>query len=240
MWDYVISILGASWFQTLVAILAAITFIIKKWLNNREDIRNVSSMIVIEINQIDSTMDDLRRQMQDKKQLISFDKKMMNSNTWKANKYKYVKRLTTEEWKIIDDFYSDAIFLDENLERYKNMFYYDTEQIRYNKQRMYAELSKEQLDDFRDKMEKVGKNNKGDEVELPKDKVDNLTESGISLLRTNKKFFDMLYADDQDNFSYIPNKLNWDIEKYINVSPKGITGSTAFSKINKLARKRLI
>lgn len=116
---------------------------------------------------------------------------VIREDSWAKYSHLFSSDFDKEEWETITDFYANARLLDESITETNRSFGEDIAQIRVNKQRILADITKDTLDQA------------------------GTTDSEQALAKYNQKLevFDKLYMSRQDDFAYTPVKYLNDAKK---------------------------
>ncbi len=131
----------------------------------------------------------------------------------------FIKYFDRDEWDEITEFYNRCQLMDETIKYNNAAFWDDVEQIRSNKQRVFADFASTTA-----KSLKGTPKNVTDEDEENVVKFDDLTEK-----------FNQIYMGKQGRFSYTPQKTLDDAKMYIDEINLYLSKTSTGTKLKKLA-----
>ncbi len=207
---------NSNLFQTLVTLIVGTVALLVYWFQKRDKLRSAATTLLLEIQQAERAV--VRAKECTKRGDLNVDLHILQSDTWEQNKYLFTKVLDKDEWDSLTEFYDRARLLDESIKYAKKCFNDDVEQIRVNKQRVFADIAKETV------------------VALSLD--DGTNKEGI-IRNMQKKMvaFDNLYMGQQHLARYNPQK-NFDdakdcVDGFVNISTTSVG-----QKLKKISKSR--
>lgn len=130
--------------QTIVtAIVGFAALAVYKWQKN-DQLRSAATMLLLEIRQAERAVQRAREYIRQGD--INVDLHILRSDTWDNNKHLFVKKLDRDEWDAITDFYDKARLLDGAIQYAQESFKENVAQIRNNRQRIFADITKDTID----------------------------------------------------------------------------------------------
>lgn len=174
--------------------------------------RDVALSLLLEIRTAEGAITKIRDALRNNN--LDIDVSVLQSESWSSNKYLFVRDFDRDEWEAISDFFNKAALLDEAVKSNKAAFASDVEQVRANRQRVFATYATELV-------EEVGK---GKDLK----EANETYEAQI-------KAFDAVYMADQGSTKfYKPQKPVYDAKLYLDNLP-AITTNSAGIKLKKIA-----
>ncbi|MDO4526638.1 MAG: hypothetical protein Q4B87_00915 [Candidatus Saccharibacteria bacterium] len=182
----------------------------------RDRLRGAATTLLLEIQQAERAVAKAREYIRSGD--LNVNLHILQSDTWDQNKYLFTKVLDKDEWDSITGFYDEARLLDASIEYAKKCFNDDVEQIRVNKQRIFADIAREtvtalSLDDGTKR------------------------ESIIRVMQSRMSTFDNLYMSQQYLARYNPQK-NFDDAKKCIEDFSNISTTSVGQKIKKISNSR--
>jgi len=177
--------------------------------------KDAAKSILLEIQSGEQVITKIRDAVRNKN--LDIDVSVLQSESWSKNKHLFVRDFDKDEWESVSDFYNKAALLDDAIRFSKAAFANDVEQIRTNKQRIFADYASDLVKDFKE----------GDNA-----------DNAQKLYDLKTKAFDTVYMDKQDDFAYKPMKYVNDAKMYLEDFPKMTTSSigTKLKKISGLSK----
>ena len=202
--------LDSNFLQTVVTLLVGfIAFYI--YTRQRKDSKRASAnSIYLEIQHIERCIPKVKKAVR-QGGLNNLDFNILREDAWSKYSHMFSSDFDKDEWETITDFYQNARLLDEAILQSNKAFGEDVAQIRVNKQRIIADMTKDMLDGS----------------------SSSEAEDAIQAYNQKLDIFDKLYMSRQDDFAYTPVKHKNDAEKYLEDLQKiSITSvGTKFKKI---------
>lgn len=164
--------------------------------------KDVAKAILLEVQGGEQVVAKIRDAVRNNN--LDIDLSVLQSESWSKNKHLFVRDFDNDEWEIVSEFYNKATLLDDAIRYNKATFADDVEQIRANKQRIFAEYASDVVNDYRD----------GDDV-----------NAAQKLFEIKSRVFDVIYMSKQDDFAYKPMKYLNDAKMYLEDFPKLTTSS---------------
>lgn len=175
--------------------------------------RDVALSILLEVRAGEAAIAKIRDALRNDS--LDIDISVLQSESWSANKYLFVRDFDKDEWESISEFYNKAALLDEAIKFNKSAFASDAEQVRFNRQRMFANYANELIDNINETT------NLEDASKIYEDKI---------------KAFDAVYMKDQGSVKfYKPQKPIRDAKLYLENFPQITTNSIGI-KLKKLSK----
>ena len=209
--NVIVEFLNSNFFQTLVTLLVGF---IAFWIYSKQKIdqkRAAANSVLLEIQHIESCLPKVKRAVRNGS-LNNLDFNVMRDNSWTNHSHLFSSDFDKDEWETITDFFQNAKTLDASIKASNASFDDDIHQIRYNKQRMFAETTKNFVDN----------------------PPSGTTEEQITHFNQRIEIFDKLYMSRQEDFAaYTPVKYINDAKKCLEDMEKiSITTiGTRFKKI---------
>lgn len=212
-WDELITVLDSTGFQTIVALFVGGFVFVQYYINKKDRLRDIASLIVVEIQTGTRISKDIKKTLGEGR--LESDVSVMPSNSWREHRQLFSKFLDRDEWDMLEDFYNRAELLDDSVKYNSQMFRNDVEQIRINKQRAAADFAIDTVN-----------------------KIDPSTNrEGVAENFSSKfQIYDALYMSKQGEIAYAPNRVVDDAKKYIDNMPD-ILNSSVYEKMKKISKK---
>ncbi|MDZ7786267.1 MAG: hypothetical protein U5L95_04065 [Candidatus Saccharibacteria bacterium] len=190
MMEIFVNFLNSNFLQTFVTFIVGLfAFLIYRRQKNDRKVAAANS-IFLEIQHIESCIPKLKEAT--RRGSLNLDLNIIRDDSWSKYSHLFSSNFDKDEWETITDFYQNAKVLDESIKASAASFDDDIRQIRYNKQRMFAEITKDFLD------------NTGEQD----------TESQLKNYNQRMEIFDKLYMSRQEDFAaYTPVKYMNDAKK---------------------------
>jgi predicted DNA-binding protein YlxM (UPF0122 family) len=207
--DSIFHFFNSNFFQTLITLLVGFValYIYNRQKNDQK--RAAANSIYLEIQHIERSIPKVKEAAR-RGSLNNLDVSLLREDGWSKYNHLFSSDFDKDEWEVITDFYANARTLDEAIKLSNTSFNDDIAQIRVNKQRVLADITKGTVN------QPIGD---GEQV----------------VEQYNKKLevFDKLYMSRQDDFAYTPVKYLNDAKKCLeelsNISITTI--GTKFKKI---------
>jgi len=182
MIDSFLSFFDSSFLQTFVTLLVGFVALYVYRRQKNDTKRAAANSIFLEIQHIERCIPKVKEAVR-RGTLQNLDFNILREDSWSKFSHLFSSDFDKEEWETITDFYTSARLLDESIYQTNRSFEEDIKQIRVNKQRILADITKDTLDQAS-------------------------TDSEATLDQYNKKVdvFDKLYMSRQDDFAYTPVK----------------------------------
>jgi len=209
MIDSFLSFFDSSFLQTFVTLLVGFVALYVYRRQKNDTKRAAANSIFLEIQHIERCIPKVKEAVR-RGTLQNLDFNILREDSWSKFSHLFSSDFDKEEWETITDFYTSARLLDESIYQTNRSIEEDIKQIRVNKQRILADITKDTLDQAS-------------------------TDSEATLDQYNKKVdvFDKLYMSRQDDFAYTPVKYLNDAKKCLeDLSKISITSiGTKFKRI---------
>lgn len=209
MTDAMLDFFNSNFFQTAITLLVGLVALFIYYRQKKDHRRAAANSIYLEIQHIERNIPKIKEATR-RGSLGNLDVSLLREDAWSKYSHLFSADFDKDEWEIITNFYSNAKILDEAIRLSNASFNDDITQIRVNKQRVLADITK--------------------------DTIDQPIASGEEVFEQyNKKLevFDKLYMSRQDDFAYTPVKYLNDakkcLEELANISITNI--GTKFKKI---------
>lgn len=188
--DLAADILNSNFLQSAITFVVGLFAFLIYRRQKRDQKKAAASAIYLEIQHIESCIPKLKEAT--RRGSLNLDLNIIRENSWPAYSHLFSSDFDKDEWITITDFYQNAKVLEDSVRASAASFDDDIRQIRYNKQRMFAEITKDFLDTASD----------GD------------AESQIKTYNQRMEVFDKLYMSRQEDFAaYTPVKYMNDAKK---------------------------
>lgn len=188
--DLAADILNSNFLQSAITFIVGLFALLIYRRQKRDQKKAAASSIYLEIQHIESCIPKLKEAT--RRGSLNLDLNIIRENSWPTYSHLFSNDFDKDEWITITDFYQNAKVLEDSVRASAASFDDDIRQIRYNKQRMFAEITKDFIDNPPD----------GD------------AESQIKNYNQRIEFFDKLYMSRQEDFAaYTPVKYMNDAKK---------------------------
>ncbi len=172
--------------------------------------RDIANSILSEIQYAENALERVKDYIRDTdKSDISIQ--IIQQNTWTTYKHLFASDFDRDEWKCINNFYNNALLLDETLKQSNTVFNDNAAAIRTNMQRVVADLI---------------------EVTVVNMNASNLEEN-LKSLNEKLGYFSSLYEEKKSDFIFTPAKYLNDAKRTLE-DIKPISTSTAGARLKKL------
>lgn len=207
------SLTVATYALVVATIIVALTAYIVYRKSKADSKRDVALSILLEIRAGEAAIGKIRDALRNDS--LDIDVSVLQSESWSSNKYLFVRDFDKDEWESISEFYNKAALLDEAIKFNKSAFASDAEQVRFNRQRMFAQYADDLVDSVNEQT--------------------NLEEAGKKY-ELKVKAFDAVYMKDQGSTKfYKPQKPIRDAKLYLENFPQLTTNSVGI-KLKKLSK----
>ncbi len=181
-------LLNSNFLQTLVTLIAGLSALYIYRRQRKDSKRAAANSIYLEIQHIERCIPKVKGAVR-RGGLNNLDINILREDAWSKYSHMFSADFDKDEWETITDFYQTARLLGEAIFESNKAFGEDVAQIRVNKQRIIADITK--------------------------DVIDNPGDADDALQNYNQKLdlFDKLYMLRQDDFAYTPVKHKNDAEK---------------------------
>lgn len=188
--DLAADILNSNFLQSAITFIVGLFALLIYRRQKRDQKKAAASSIYLEIQHIESCIPKLKEAT--RRGSLNLDLNIIRENSWPKYSHLFSSDFDKDEWITITDFYQNAKVLEDSVRASAASFDDDIRQIRYNKQRMFAEITKDFLDSASD----------GD------------AESQLKTYNQRMEIFDKLYMSRQEDFAaYTPMKYMNDAKK---------------------------
>lgn len=189
MFSYISNLLNSNFFQSLLTLIVGFValYVYKK--QRKDEKKAAANSIFLEIQHIEGCLPKVKEAVR-RGTLQSLDFNVLREDSWSKYSHLFSSNFDKEEWEIITDFYTNARLLEEAIRQTNQSFQDDIEQIRINKQRILADITKETID-----------------------QAGNDGEATVEQYNRKVEVFDKLYMSRQDDFAYTPVKYLNDAKK---------------------------
>ena len=199
MQNYLYPFFNSSFFIALTTLLVGTAAYVVYRIQQRDRKREAANIILLEIQSAERILQLIKKGLAKDPPTLPPDLRLLPNESWSKNNYLFIKDFDRNEWDSLTDFYNKCMLLDETI-RYNNAsFWNDVEQIRSNKQRILADLSKESAEELTGTVQTPSVEDKDVII-----KFNDLTEK-----------FDEIYMSKQGRFGYTPQKTIDDAKLYI-------------------------
>lgn len=208
----VIDFLNSNLFQTIVALLVgglAYLVYLRQKIDNKKDAAN---SLLLEIQHAERSIARAKEHV--RKGNLEVDLEILQVNSWTTHKHLFSRDFDKDEWDAVTEFFNKAHLLDEAIKYNSLGFTADVEQIRANKQRILADLTKDVID-------KLGS-------------ADLTTEGALQAFNSRAELFDKLYMEKQSMYAYNPTKPINDAKVYLE-DLRPLSTTSVGTKLKKLS-----
>ncbi len=178
--------LNSTGLQTLVTAIVGLGALIVYGLQKKDRKRSAAAILLLEIQQAERAIPRAKEYI--RQENLDVDLRILQSDTWDKNKYLFTKDFDKDEWDSITEFYNKARLLDGSIEYARKCFNEDVEQIRKNKQRVFADFAKESVNTL-----SISDKSEHDVI--------------IKLMQAKMATFEKLYMGQQNQAQYKPQKI---------------------------------
>lgn len=189
--DSVIDFFDSNFFQTLVTFAVGFIAFFIYQRQKKDTKKAAANSIYLEIQHIEKCLSKVKEAVR-AGSLNNLDLSLLREDSWSKYSPLFSSDFDKEEWEVITDFYQNARLLDEAIKLSSKSFGDDISQIRVNKQRILADISKDTLE---------------------AQPIDG--EEAIRQFQTKVDIFDKLYMSKQEDYAYTPVKYLNDAKKCI-------------------------
>lgn len=208
--------LNSTGLQTAITFLVGLSALIVYRRQKKDKMRSAATILLLEIQQAERAI--VRAKEYIRQGDLNVDLHVLRSDTWDNNKYLFTRTFDKDEWDSITDFYDKARLLDDSIRYAKKCFDDDVEQIRVNKQRVLADISKEAV------------------VALQVSGAGS-SETIIKNMQDKMNSFDRLYMGQQNQARYNPQKIIDDAQHCIE-DLNTLSTTSVGQKLKKIARSK--
>lgn len=191
-------------------LVGSVAFIVYK-IQQKDFKKDAANAILLEMKSAERSLRVVKENIN--KDILAADTQVMHYESWSKHKYLFVRDLDRDEWDLITDFYAKCQLIDEAVKYNNSSFWNDVEQIRANKQRVLADITKEHIG-------------------IPEEK-----RNAAEFIKTAEDF-DKIYMVRQGQFGYNPQKPINDVRLYLTNLNIQITQTTIGMKLKRLAKIR--
>lgn len=186
----IVNFLDSNFFQTISTLIAGLVALIIYYKQKNDKKKAAANSIFLEIQHIEHCLPKIKEAIRNSS-LNNLDFNVIRDDSWSRHSHLFSSDFDKDEWETITDFYQNAHVLEESVRASAKSFGDDIAQIRYNKQRMFAEITK--------------------------DTIDNVPQSAgsdtINTYNQKMELFDKLYMSRQEEFAYTPVKYTNDAKR---------------------------
>jgi hypothetical protein len=182
--------LNSNFLQTVVTLVAGLFALYIYTRQKRDHKKAAANSIYLEIQHVERCIPKIKDAVR-RGGLNNLDINVLREDAWSKYSHMFSSDFDKDEWETITDFYQTAHLLDEAITESNKAFSEDVAQIRVNKQRIIADITKELL------------------LSNP----DQNPEAAIQTYNQKLDVFDKLYMSRQEEFAYTPVKHKNDAEK---------------------------
>ncbi len=206
--------LNSQFFIALITLTAGLIawFIYGK--QRRDTKRDIANSILSETQYAEKSVERVRNYIRDTGQ-ADINIKILQLNSWARHKHLFSSDFDEDEWGAINNFYANAVLLDDTLKQSNLVFESNAEHIRSNMQRAITDL-----------LEVVAVNTKPETI-----------EQDLKQLKDRAEFFATVYEDYKKDFTFTPVKYLEDTKRILE-DIQSVSTSTAGETLKKLAGKK--
>ena len=197
--------------QTIVTLIVGFVAFYIYLRQKRDEKSSAANSIFLEIQHIEACIPKVKTSVR-RGTLNDIDFGIMRDDSWSRHSHMFSNNFDKDEWEAITEFYQKARLLDRAIQASIESFALDVSEIRVNKQRVIADITKDTLDIA------------GSDAERNVDMYNKMLD-----------VFDKLYMSRQDDFAYTPVKHINDAKKYLEDMQK-LTITGIGKKLKKIAR----
>ncbi len=190
--NVIFDFLNSNFFQTLITLIAGLVALYVYQKQKQDHKRGAANSVFLEIQHIERCLPKVKEAIR-RGGLNNLDFTLIRDDAWSRYSHLFSGNFDQVEWEVITDFYLNARLLDESIAASNKSFSDDIAQIRYNKQRMFAEITKDMIDSPPS----------GEGVDA------------IGIYNQRVELFDKLYMSRQEEFAYTPVKYLNDAKKCV-------------------------
>lgn len=183
-------LLNSNFLQTAVTLVAGLVALYIYTRQKKDSKRAAANSIYLEIQHIERCIPKVKDAVR-QGGLSNLNFNVLREDAWSKYSHMFSADFDKDEWETVTDFYQTARLLDEAITENNKSFGEDVAQIRINKQRAIADITKNTIDES-------GSENAEAVLENYNQKLD---------------IFDKLYMSRQGDFGYTPVKHKNDAEK---------------------------
>lgn len=210
IWNFV----NSQFFISIVTLAAGLTAWLVYIKQRNDKKRDIANSILSEIQYAEKAIDRVRNYIRDTDK-SDINIQIIQQNSWVIHKHLFSSDFDEDEWNAINNFYSNALLLDDTLKQSNAVFESNAAQIRANMQRVVADLT---------------------EVTVINMTTDTL-EQNLKNLNEKLSYFNNIYEDKKSDFTFTPVKYLNDANRILE-DVKPISTSTAGDKLKRLAGKK--
>jgi hypothetical protein len=210
MLDRIFGFLDSNFLQTVVTLAVGLVALYVYQRQRKDTKRAAANSIFLEIQHTEHCLPKIKEAVR-RGTLQNLDFNVLREDSWSKYSHLFSNDFDKEEWEIITDFYTNARLLDESIIQTNRSIEEDIKQIRINKQRILANITKDTI--------YAAGNTDGEAI--------------VTQYNQKLDVFDKLYMSRQDDFAYTPVKYLNDAKKCLEDLDKiSITSiGTKFKKI---------
>lgn len=190
MLEVISGFFNSNFLQTFVTLLVGFVALYVYTRQRKDTKRAAANSIFLEVQYIEHCIPKVKEAVR-RGTLQSLDFNILREDSWSKYSHLFSNDFDKEEWEIITDFYANARLLDEAIVQTNKSFEEDIKQIRVNKQRILADITKDTIDS----------------AGAPDG------EAIVTQYNQKLEVFDKLYMSRQDDFAYTPVKYLNDAKK---------------------------
>ena len=208
-----IEFINSNFFTSLITFIAGVIAFIVYFKQRNDRKRDVANALLSEIRSAEQAIEKVRNYVRDTNKSDA-NIKVLDHNSWTEYKYMFSGDLDEDQWREINEFYSNAELLDDIIRQSNAVFEDNAEKIRSNMQRVLADL-----------IELSTVSNEDDDVVR------------VKLLNQRIDFFDRMYDLKKNDFTYTPIKYVNDTKRVLD-DLHAISITSAGDRIKKLASRK--
>ena len=188
--DAILKFLDSNLLQTIVTLIAGLIALYIYTRQRRDNKKAAANSIFLEIQHVERCIPKAKEAVR-RGDLNNLNFNILREDAWSKYSQMFSTDFDNDEWETITDFYQTARQLDNAITESNDAFGKDVSQIRINKQRIIANITKDVIDGA-----------SGDD-----------TETILQNYNQKLDVFDKLYMSRQGEFAYTPAKHKNDAEK---------------------------
>lgn len=194
MLDTVTPFFNSNFLQTAVTLVAGLVAVYIYAKQKKDTKKAAANSIFLEIQHIERCIPKIKEAVR-RGNLQNLDFNILRDDSWSRYSNLFSSDFDREEWEAITDFYNSAKILKEAIDQTNKSFEEDIAQIRVNKQRILADITK-------------------DTIYMLDSQADASSENALEQFNKKVEVFDKLYMSRQeDYFAYTPVKYMNDAKK---------------------------
>ena len=217
---------------SIITILAALVALIIYKMSKRDQKKDAINIILLELKNAERGLSEARKvyiagKLENEKAIKFPDKlRLMPTVSWNKYKYLFVRDLSNQQWKEINEFYEYCTAYDEAIEIRDSAFLQNASEIRVNIQKTVAHYAMELAEKLKLNPRNDDKINKANQV-LIASSIDKKSTAVSSMTSTLLE-------------SYIPDKPYNDAAYFYSLLPMSLLNTTTGERVKQLADRRII